>query len=156
VIDIVRRHIIPAAFAVLPPEMASKDAAALLLAIGWQESRFEHRLQVGGPARGFWQFEEGGAVKGVINHKRTEAPLRAAMKALSYRFEPTPRVCYEAIAHNDVLACVFARLLLWTVPGELPSRTHMDYGWRCYLAGWRPGKPHPDTWAQAWEVAWRS
>ena len=41
----------------LLPGMDSAKARVMLLAIGLQESRFEHRRQIGGPARGFWQFE---------------------------------------------------------------------------------------------------
>lgn len=48
----------------LLPSMDSVRARMMLLAIGLQESRFEHRRQLGnGPARGFWQFESGGGVR---------------------------------------------------------------------------------------------
>ena len=40
----------------------------MLLAIGLQESRLTHRRQIGGPARGLWQFERGGGVAGVLRH----------------------------------------------------------------------------------------
>src|SRR3546814_10617520 len=41
----------------LGPQFGSVDAERMLLAIGLQESRFLHRAQIGGPARGYWQFE---------------------------------------------------------------------------------------------------
>ena len=41
--DYVARHVLPAAFALLPPQMDSPQARAMLMAIGWQESRFSHR-----------------------------------------------------------------------------------------------------------------
>ena len=47
---------------VLRGKFRSTAADVLLLAIGLQESRFEHRQQIGGPARSFWQFERGGGV----------------------------------------------------------------------------------------------
>src|SRR5688572_12878990 len=58
-IDYVHRLVIPAAYDLLPLHMASVEATAMLLAVGWQESdSFRARAQYeGGPARGFWQFE---------------------------------------------------------------------------------------------------
>ncbi|MCV6902125.1 MAG: hypothetical protein NTT76_05400, partial [Achromobacter xylosoxidans] len=47
------------ALALLPAGMDTQAAHVMLLAIGLQESRFTHRQQIGGPARGFWQFEKG-------------------------------------------------------------------------------------------------
>ena len=60
-------HTLPAAYSLLPAEMESAEATALLLSIGLQESQFTHRRQVGGPARGFYQFELSG-VQGVLRH----------------------------------------------------------------------------------------
>ncbi len=54
-----------------------------LLAIALQETRLEHRRQVGsdgvedGPAMSFWQFEQRGGCRGVLQH-RASAPGRAA------------------------------------------------------------------------------
>lgn len=152
----VRQFVVPAAYSLLPPPMASESATAMLLAIGWQESRFAHRRQVNGPAHGLWQFEQGGGVRGVLGHPRSSGIARDVLTRLRYPGEPTLWGAYDAIRHNDVLACAFARLLLWTVPGPLPSRTDPDDGWRQYIAGWNPGKPKPDTWSQAWVVGWTS
>jgi hypothetical protein len=154
VIDLVARYIAPMAYAVLPTEMASPPATALVLAIGWQESRFAHRVQVKGPARGFFQFEQGGGVSGVLSHPKSAAYARAALKALGYRYEPTPQGCYWALEHNDALAFAFARLLLYTLPWPLPVRTMEAEGWRQYVAAWRPGKPHLDTWGESWKRGW--
>lgn len=153
-IAIVRQHVIPATYTLLPAAMASDEATAMLLAIGYQESRFEHRTQVGGPARGYWQFEQMGGVTGVLGHERTRHHAAEALAALHYPATVTPWAVYEAIAHNDVLACVFARLLLWTLPWPLPRADQPEDGWRQYLAAWRPGKPHAHTWRQAWAIAW--
>lgn len=146
--------VIPAAFALLP-EMASLEAEAMLLAIALQESKAAHRMQVNGPARGFWQFEIAG-VKGVLGHQATRDFLLEALDTLSYRRTTTPLMLQHAVEDNDVLACVFARLNLWWLPEPLPGRENPDEGWRQYLAAWRPGKPHPDTWdayyARAWEM----
>jgi hypothetical protein len=153
VIELVRRFIVPAAYAVLPADLSSPPATRLVMAIGWQESRFQHRRQIGGPARGLWQFESAG-VKGVLAHEASKDLIRAAFAALQYRHAPTPYGCHSALEHNDVLAAVFARLLLWTLPWPLP--TTAEDGWRQYLAAWRPGRPHAHTWAEAWAVAGES
>lgn len=144
-LDYLHRYTIPAAFALLPPRMDSPDARVLLLAIGLQESKFAHRVQVRGPARGFWQFEQGGGVAGVFAHPRTGVYAGAVCQALAEA--PTVPDAYAALAHNDVLACALARLLLWTLPGPLPAVTDAEGAWTQYLAAWRPGKPHPATWA---------
>lgn len=151
-IELIRAHVLPAAYAVLPPEMSSPEATRMLLAIGWQESRFEHRFQLGGgPARGFWQFESGGGVRGVLNHASTRKVVRDALTCLRYPFQPTPAGCHFAIEHNDIAAAVFARLLLWVHPDPLPTTDSV--GWAQYIAQWRPGKPHPETWAESWRKA---
>ena len=153
----IHTRILPAAFSLLPPEMDTRAARAMLLAIGLQESRFEHRRQVGGPACGFWQFEQGGGVKGVCTHAATRGHLDAALCALRYDgLVDNHAGLYAVIEHNDVVAAVCARLLLWTVPAPLPSRADGPSGWLQYLQAWRPGKAHPTTWggyfARAWEM----
>ncbi len=151
-----RAHVIPLAFSILPAEMASPEAVAMLLAIGYQESKFAVRVQAGGgPARGYWQFERGG-VSAVMGPQVTREALQDAAKALAYPLPLTPWGCYDAIAHNDVLACVCARLLLWNVPEALPSKDDSARGWLQYSRAWRPGKPRPETWQDAWAKAWEA
>lgn len=146
----VRELVLPAAMQLLPARMDSLEARAMLMAIGLQESRFLHRRQVGGPARGFWQFEAGGGVRGVLEHQATRPLVGPILQLLRYE----PHEVYDALADNDVLAAVFARLLLWTHPGPLPRDATGAWGY--YLAIWRPGKPHRETWdalyAEAWEA----
>lgn len=129
----------------LPDRMTSAAAIVMLLAIGLQESRFVHRRQIGGPARGFWQFERGGGVRGVMQFPTTAAMARDA--AARYGIEPTVDSVYNALAYQDELACAFARLLLWTDPYALPAVTDTPGAWALYLRVWRPGKPHPHTWS---------
>jgi hypothetical protein len=150
-IDYVYKIVIPATFSLLPPKMNSSGACAALLAIGLQESKFKDRRQVGGgPARGFWQFEAGGGVHGVVTHSASATLVTQAMETLRYR----PDQCYAALEHNDVLACIFARLLLWTHPAALPGRADPEGAWNYYLSLWRPGKPHRETWHANYERAW--
>lgn len=141
-----------AACSLMPARMESDEARAMLIAIALQESRFSHRVQVGGPARSFWQFEQGGGVKGVLNHAASKQYIRAALDALCYDY--LPETSYEAIKNNDVLAVCYARLLLWTLPDALPGRDEADEGWGQYTSAWRPGKPHRETWDAFFDQAW--
>jgi hypothetical protein len=150
----IRLAVLPVVFDLLP-ETASSEASAMLVAIGWQESRFVHRRQVNGPARGYWQFELGG-IHGVLSHPSTRVTVREVMGQMGYPKTATPLLCHDAIQHNDVMAGCFARLLLWTLPQALPTRDQPEVGLAQYLAAWRPGKPHPETWAQAWAHGWGS
>jgi len=148
------QHVYPVAFGLLPPQMDSRPARAMLTAIGLQESRFRHRRQMGhGPARGWWQFEMGG-VEGVLSHPASRPTAIDVCGQMGY--DPADdRGVHLALEHNDVLAVCFARLLLWTDPRMLPRDAGQGVdGWTQYLACWRPGKPHPQTWAGYYAAAW--
>ena len=146
------QKIYPVAMSFLPAKMDSPEAKAMLFAIGMQESRFRHRRQVGGPARGFWQFELGGGVRGVLNHPSTSHHIKAILDVLQYDNEPLNS--YQAIEHNDILACCYARLLLWSLPQSLPMKGATERAWNMYLSAWRPGKPHRSTWDAFYLEAW--
>jgi hypothetical protein len=152
-LDYLFRRVIPAASDLLPEKMRSVESTAMLLAIALQESEAMHRRQLGGPARGFWQFERSGVV-GVRQHKATHDHLTNALTTLRYAQTTTTSVLQSTLADNDVLACVFARLLLWTLPATLPNSAESDEGWRQYLEAWRPGKPHPEKWPTNYARAW--
>lgn len=139
----VRSSIVEPAMLILPTGMNTPKARVMLGAIGLQESKFMHTAQVGGPAQGYWQFEQGG-VKGVLTHP---ASVHYA-QAVCARFDVEPNVLavYHALAANEVLACVFARLLLFTDKRPLPEIEDVTGSWAYYVANWRPGKPHVDTW----------
>lgn len=150
----IARHVLPAAYSVLPAAAQSDRATAMLLAIGWQESRFEHRRQLGGPARGWWQFEND-TVRLTLAHQVSGPLMHQALRALAYPGQPiAPMFVHHAIEHNDVLAAVTARALLRTHPEMLPTRDDVGLGWTQYMAVWRPGKPKPATWEEAWRRAW--
>ena len=136
---------------VLPSKFDSTAATVLLLAIGLQESRFEHRTQIGGPAHGFWQFERGGGVRGVLEHKDTR-PYALAACAIRGAV-PTAEAVYRRIVDDDLLACAFARLLLWSDPHPLPAPGEIDAAWHLYLRTWRPGRPHSNSWRGLYEHA---
>lgn len=132
------------ALALLPERMDTPAARVMLLSIGLQESRFTHRRQIGGPARGLWQFEQGGGVRGVLTHPASAAHARKICEARGVA--PEAPAVYERLEHDDVLAAAFARLLLWTDPKTLPLIGDADAAWALYLRTWRPGKPHRQTW----------
>ena len=153
--DLLETAIIPA-LRLLPEKMDSDAAIAMCIVIAIQESRIKHRRQIGGPARGYWQFEQGGGVRGVLTHTASQQHIRTVLAALDYDPASDPAACYAAIEHNDILAAAFARLLLWTLPDALPVCNAPGVGWTQYARTWRPGKPHRETWdghfATAWEV----
>lgn len=136
---------ISAALAALPARMDSPEARVMLVAIGLQESRFVHRAQVPvAHAKGFWQFERGGGVAGVLRHPASQALAKEA--CFFADVAPNPTDVWNALEHDDVLAATFARLLLWTDPRALPPVGDTNGAWDLYLRTWRPGKPHPQTW----------
>lgn len=141
--EIIKTGIDPA-LALLPAKMDTPAARVMLLAIGLQESRFLHRRQIGGPACGFWQFEQGGGVRGVLTHAASAALARQVCEVRGV--VPTSAAVYAQLESDDVLAATFARLLLWTDPARLPAVADSKGGWDLYARTWRPGKPHPQTW----------
>jgi len=134
------------ALALLPSKMDTAAARVMLLAIGLQESRFLHRRQLGdGPARGLWQFERGGGVRGVLTHPASREYAYRICKVRDV--EPIAAAVHPALETDDVLAATFARLLMWTDAWSLPPMGDALGGWGLYTRTWRPGKPHPQTWA---------
>lgn len=129
----------------LPPSMRNNLPQVLvaMLTIGLQESRFIHRFQVlnapgiKGPARGFWQFESGGGVRGVMTHAATKTHLQKACQELKVSFNQ--QIIWQALENNDDLAVVCARLLLFTDPKPLPEVSDIGGMWEYYLRNWRPG-----------------
>lgn len=148
------RNAIAPALRILPGQMDSRAARAMLIAVALQESRIEHRRQIGGPARGYWQFEQGGGVHGVLMHPACRPHIQEVLKALDYDPGSDEAACYAAIEHNDILAAAFARLLLWVLPGALPVQNAPASGWSAYVAAWHPGSPKRDTWDAFFGEAW--
>lgn len=147
--DLIIEYCLDPGLKLLPKKMDTTGARVMLITIGLQESRFEHRTQIGGLAHGFWQFEKGGGVKGVLKHYATKNYAEnTCSKLLVDKDEDT---VYNAIIYNDPLACAMARLLLWTLPNSLPKIGDKDTAWDQYISAWRPGKPHRDTWDDLYE-----
>jgi hypothetical protein len=127
------------------------QAVVLLLAIAAQESGLTARRQIGGPARGFWQFEQGGGVNGVLTNSATRSSAAILCSSLSIPVDTVS--VYESIAWNDHLATGFARLLLWSDTAPLPNVGEADAGWAMYLRNWRPGRPRPADWPGNYALA---
>lgn len=135
--------------ALLPAAMDSPQARVYLLASGLQESRFKDRYQIvqgrpgaKGPARGFWQFEQGtqssrGGVWGVYLHEASRYWLSIVCAARGVAFEP--RAIWERMETDDVLAAALARLLMFTDAQRLPEVRDEEGAWQLYLRTWRPG-----------------
>lgn len=151
-IEFIAGGVLPLAMQLIPSIPRSVESDAFLLAIGYQESKFTDRVQVGGPARSFFQFEENGGVLGVYMHDATKEYLRIACEIMAVPCKVHD--VYVAMAHNDVLACLMARLLIRTLPDYLPGPRAPRYGWSQYLEAWRPGVPRDGDWAESWEIGW--
>lgn len=156
-LDVVLSTIVHPGLALLPTKMNSAAARVGLLAIGLQESRFKHRYQVlndpalKGPARGFWQFEKGGGVRGVMQHPASTGFAHLISAERGVPFSATE--LWLKLEVDDLLACAFARLLLFTDRKPLPEIGDSHGMWMYYLRNWGPGKPHPATWPENYRLA---
>lgn len=136
----------------LPAKMDTPNARRMLLAIGLQESGFATTVQYGGgPAHSYWQFEQGGGVKGVLNHPASKQ--LAADACAAWGIDCTPKSVWIAMGEPEYqdFAAVMARLLLWTDAHPMP--TNAADGWDYYNRNWRPGKPHPAKFPACWNSA---
>lgn len=129
------------------------------------EARYQHG---GGPARGLWQFERI-AVLDVMTRPNTTAQVAFALldRQLPYTYDAktsmhnqTIVTVHEALAQDDRLAAIFARLNLWNHKAPLPELHDEEGAFQQYLAVWRPGAwTHGNSWKRAeirkaWGVAW--
>jgi hypothetical protein len=139
----------------------SAAARVMLLAIGYQESNLTDRFQISvgndgsrfrGPARGLWQFELGGGVAGVMNHSASADRASAFTADFIGSNTTNTGAIWASLAYEDILAAVFARLLLWTDPAPLPTAaaSSEQTAWQYYLRNWRPGRPRQDKWRDSW------
>lgn len=151
-LDQIDSEIISPAMGYLPISWDTPKARVMMMAIGLQESGFEHRFQVldpddlsrKGPARGFWQFERTGGVRGLMRHIRTSGLVYRLLEDRQLIWDET--VVWAALEHDDILAAAFARMLLWTDPSPMPPTTARNEAWDIYINAWQPGKPHKEHW----------
>ena len=142
-LDELNDRVLTPALELLPDRMESPRARVMLLAINLQEDPLQERTQRGnGPARGLFQFERGGGVRGVLSHPATAEV--ASVVCTARGVAPEERAVWNSLQTDDILAACFARLLLWTDPK--PMAQNAGQGWGLYARVWRPGKPHPEKW----------
>ena len=161
---LLKTAIIPA-LSLLDPKLDTPAARALLICIALQETGLRARRQMleardhwweskPGKGHGFWQFERDGGVRGVMRHPAASAIVLPVIDAMLYPRDPY--AVHEALIHNDVLACVLARALLYSTPDAMPAQNEPDKGWAIYIKAWRPGKPHPESWPENYRIAWEA
>lgn len=142
---------IAAGLSLLPAKMNSLAASVLLYATNLQEN--PHRLpkQVGGPAVGDYQFEEGGGVKGVVEHDSVAELTRSVCRARKVQCDTGS--IYQALKTDTILAAALARLLYYTDPKALPTIGDEAGAWALYLRTWRPGAyaRHPEELRAKWK-----
>jgi hypothetical protein len=161
---LLKTAIIPA-LSLLNPKLDTPAARAMLICVSLQESGLRARRQMldardhwwesrPGAANGLFMFERDGGVRGVMRHAAASAIVLPVIDAMLYPRDPY--AVHEALIHNDVLACVLARALLYSTPDAMPGPNEADKGWAIYLKAWRPGKPHPEVWPENYRIAWEA
>jgi hypothetical protein len=157
-------HTLPAALSLLPGKMDSPQARAQMMAIGLHESGFVARQQGGtkkkpgeGPAKSFWQFEKNGGVAECLTDPIIKPILLPILDLLGYP-RWTAADIHEAMEHNDTVAAVMTRLLLWKDPRTMAESNEPQKGYVIYLARWRPNpdaaKRHAPEWPGHFKSAW--
>jgi hypothetical protein len=147
------RFALEPALELLPAKLDTMAARALCVAICLQESGLSNRVQHGGSAVGYGQFELAG-IRGVLTHSASRPLILSVMDALDYDQQSRTEDLYDAIRNNDILSAAFVRCLLWTLPQNLPAQNAPGMGLSAYLQAWRPGTPRPDAWPENWREAW--
>jgi len=126
------------------------DAArVLMMTIAGQESAWKYRIQIGGPAHSYWQFEKMGGVAEVLQ----KCPKQLAVVCGEVECPAAVNEVYIVMAGNDLLAACMARLLLWQDPAALPAVGDKEAAWAYYLRNWRPGAPHRASWDGLYDQA---
>lgn len=121
-----------------------RERSVLLLAIAIQESGLTHRRQIGGPARSWWQIEPPTCADCL---DRCPPVLGFARELGLY-----PNI-ENALELSDLFACAVAAGILRLTPGRLPDVGDEAGAWKYYIKAWRPGKPRPERWAEAYREA---
>jgi hypothetical protein len=134
----------------LPGYMVCDQSRVQLMSIAGVETNWAARAQKvedgPPPALGYWQFQADG-VAGVLEAQRS------LMTAVCATLDIPPTSIWSAIQYNDPLACVVARLLLWSDREALPAIGDANGGFDYYVRNWRPGKPDKTRWGPAYSTA---
>src|SRR5262245_32238949 len=128
------------------------EALVMCMTIPGQESAWNARLQGGGPARGYSQFEEGGGVHGVLTHPASSGLIRTICDANDIDKVNDDKI-YEQKAWSAFLNMSMTRLLLYTGPRPLPAVGDVQGSYFYYDSIWRPGSKRPDDWPGNYDIA---
>lgn len=141
----IRRTAIWPALKLLPEGLGGERAEVILLAIGLQESGFEHRRPAFGPQRGFWRAAPVSGMVGAVLRHPAGAGL-AVEVCDARRVPPIDERIHAALEHDDVLAAAFARLLLHIEGERPPPLGDVAEAWSLYCRAWRPAAPQRQAW----------
>jgi hypothetical protein len=144
IVEMTMSHLLPAKF-------DGQQARVALLAFAMQESGFVTRLQQGGPARGYWQAEQGGSIRAVLGNRTTASYAKTI--CLLRGVAPVESDVYAALLSDDLLACGFARLDMWADPSPLPMLGDAAGCWNFYIRVENPGRPRPLDWPANYAAA---
>jgi hypothetical protein len=138
----------------LGPPYGSLEAEIMLLAIAGQESGCGTRCQAaGGPARSVWQIEPATAAA-VLG--RWPAGRSALAELLLWPAWTDRDALAQGLQWSELGAAVIARGILWLEPRPLPALGDLAAAWAYYAEHtWRPGRPCPGTWPDAYGRALR-
>lgn len=143
------------ALAWLGPRYASREAEVMLLAIAQQESHIAWRRQhPAGPARSWWQAEPPTVAGVVAKWDYGRDRLKALGLLNTVGLPAGPHDLPTIVELSELAACIVARGILWLEPSPLPPIGDVVGSWAYYVdRTWRPGKPHPETWPEAYHGA---
>lgn len=129
-----------------------REREVLLCAIAIQESKLKYRRQMPrGPAMSFWQIE-GKTANDCVGRCTPVRDFCKGWVGVSGFSNPGSLGEY-AIRYNDAVACAIAAGILRLHPSLLPEVGDEDGAWRTYVGAWRPGKPRPNSWPDAYKQA---
>ncbi len=134
------------------PAYDGDNARLQLLATIGQESNYHDRVQIGGPARGWCQFERAGGCREVLTNVHTKAQ---AVAILDFLRLPTndEMAIFSLLAWNDFLAVIFGRLNYWRDSHPMPVIGDEEGAWKLYIRVWGAGKPDRNRWSTAYQGA---
>lgn len=132
------------------------DRATLLIAIAIQESGLTCRRQTPrGPARSWWQIEPLTAIDTLQRYPSAQR----LVSELGYHVRRGENIS-AILEWCDAGACAIAAgivrlcpLALPAIPLSAPIVGAKEECWRYYLRAWRPGKPRPERWGEAFGSA---
>lgn len=146
-------QVMPAAYSVLPPDLRTKVAARVIVAIGAHASGYQtRRLAVSSSRRGFWLLGVEHVAE-VLKFSKGRGPLVTAAGELGYRIRMMERLELQAaLEHNDVLGFVVARCML---PPVVEAVGEAGDAWDVYRQIWEPNGAAADNtrWAEHYAAA---